>query len=110
MTPKKKRTNESKRTPFPREVIYSSDFVDDWENLERSGQHDMNRVKEAISLLVKNDGPLPPEWRDHKLNGGLGGMRECHVKGDLLLFYKLRKKSYCEVLVFTDIMTHSEAF
>ena len=57
MTPKKK-ISERKRTPFPREVLYTNGFVNDWEKLERSGRHDMNRIKEVISLLVKNDGSL----------------------------------------------------
>lgn len=70
----------------------------------------MHLIKEAISLLVINDGPMPAEWRDHKLNGELEGFRECHVKGDLLLIYQIHKNSYCEVVVFYNIKTHSEAF
>ena len=108
MTPKKK-TTERKRTPFPREVLYTKDFADDWENLERSGKHDMNVIKEAIALLVKHI-PIPSEWRDHQLKGTKKNLRECHVKGDLLLVYEIRKKSYCEVLIFSDIGTHSEIF
>ena len=108
MTPKKK-TEGRKRTTFPREVLYAKDFSDDWENLERSGKHDMELVKEAIALLVKHI-PLPAEWRDHQLKGTKKNLRECHVKGDLLLVYEIRKKSYCEVLIFSDIGTHSEIF
>ena len=109
LTPTKK-TPERKRTPFPREVIYAKGFVDDWEKLSRSGKHDMNRIKEAVSLLVKNDGSLPAEWRDHELKGPFEGMRECHVKDDLLVVYQIGKKSYCEVVVFLNIGTHSEIF
>ena len=109
LTPTKK-TPERKRTPFPREVLYTKDFVDDWEKLSRSGRHDMNRIKEVISLLVKNDGSLPAEWRDHELKGEWNEFRECHVKGDLLVVYQVRKKSYCEVLIFSNIGTHSEIF
>ena len=70
----------------------------------------MHRIKEAISLLVMNDGPMPAEWRDHKLNGKLADCMECHVKGDLLFLYKLQTKPYCEAVIFSNIMTHSEAF
>ena len=108
MTPKKK-TEGRKRTTFPREVLYTNDFADNWENLERSGKHDMELVKEAIALLVKNV-PLPAEWRDHQLKGEWKNFRECHVKGDLLLVYQIRRKSYCEVLIFSYIGTHSEIF
>ena len=110
MTAQKKKSADRKRTPFPREIRYTTDFADDWEKLEHSGKHDMHIIKEVISLLLMNDGALPAEWRDHKLNGTLGDMRECHVKGDLLLFYKLVKKSFYEVAIFTNIKTHSEAF
>ncbi len=109
LTPKEK-TPERKHTPFPREVLYTKDFADDWENLERSGRHDMNRIKEVISLLVKNDGSLPAEWRDHELKGKWENFRECHAKGDLLVVYQIRKKSYCEVAVFYRAGTHSEIF
>ena len=109
MTPKKtKKTNERKRTPFPREIRYGSDFVDDWDKLESSGKHDMHLIKEAISLLMMNDGSLPFEWRDHKLNGKFKNLIECHIKGDLLLVYQIGKKSYCELLVCYRIGTHSE--
>ncbi len=49
-----------------------------------------------------------------RLNGEIKGewneFRECHVKGDLLVVYQIRKKSYCEVLIFANIGTHSEIF
>ncbi len=109
LTPKK-RTSGRKRTPFPREISYTADFADDWEKLERSGKHDMHLIKEAISLLMMNDGPLPAEWRDHKLTGDWEGFRECHVKGDLLLVYQIRQKSYCEVIVCAKLGTHLELF
>ena len=110
MTAQKRKSADRKRTPFPREISYTTTFEKDWEKIEHSGKHDMHIIKEAISLLVMNDGPLSAEWKDHKLNGTLEGMRECHVKGDLLLFYKLEKKSYCEVVIFSGVTTHSEAF
>ena len=109
LTPKKN-TSGRKRTPFPREVHYTTRFSKDWEKLDHSGKHDMHLIKEAILLLMMNDEPMPAEWRDHKLNGAFEGMRERHVKGDLLLFYKLEQKSYCEAVIFSSITTHSEAF
>jgi mRNA interferase YafQ len=49
----------------------------------------MNELKEAMLLLVANDGPLPPEWLDHPLTGDWVGHRECHMGGDFLLIYRL---------------------
>ena len=48
--------------------------------------------------------------RDHKMKGELDGFREGHVKGDLLLRYKIRSKSRCEVLICARLGTHSELF
>ena len=45
----------------------------------------MRRLKEAMLLLIANDGPLGPEWLDHPLVGDWEGHRECHIGGDFLL-------------------------
>lgn len=103
-----KKPSESKRVPFPREVSFSDKFVKNWKKISRSGKHDMHVLKEAMTLLFANDAPLPPEWKDHQLKGELGNFRECHIKGDLLLMYQLRKKSYGEIIVFHRLGSHSE--
>lgn len=36
--------------------------------------------------------------------------RECHVKGDLLLMYRIEEFSKIEVVVFVKVGTHSEMF
>ncbi|MGP1604344.1 MAG: type II toxin-antitoxin system mRNA interferase toxin, RelE/StbE family [Treponema sp.] len=35
---------------------------------------------------------LPEEKRDHLLAGNYKGYRECHVRPDLLLIYKIKEK------------------
>ena len=105
-----KRDTARKRTPILRDARKTKDFIKDWEKLSRSGKHDMNALKEAMLLLVANDTPLPPEWKDHPLKGELDGIRECHVKGDLLLVYYIEKISGGELVVFVDAGTHSEIF
>ena len=103
LTAMKKKSSERKRTSFPREVKYTTDFSDDWEKLERSCKHDMHLIKEAVSLIMMNDGPLSAEWKDHKLNGKFNDFRECHIKGDLLLVYQINQKAHCELAVFHRI-------
>jgi hypothetical protein len=81
----------SKRAALPRASDYAKSFRKDWERLTRSGRYDMKRLKEAMLLLIANDGPLVPEWLDHPskvtgpttpsvlhkhaLPGGRGGIR-----------------------------------
>lgn len=70
----------------------------------------MNGLKEAMLLLVANNGPLPPEWFDHPLTGDWLGHRECHIGGDFLLIYRLDDSSKTGLVVFVRSGTHSELF
>ena len=108
--PQSKKSPSSKRTSLPREVDITKKFVKDWERLERSGKQDMNRLKEAMLLLIANDAPLPSEWKDHGLSGPLDNVRECHVKGDLLLVYEIDYGHHIEGITFLMAGTHSEIF
>ena len=105
-----KRPAASKRTAFPRSSDYTKSFQSDWARLSRSGRYDMNRLKEVMLLLIANNGPLEPEWRDHSLEGDWDGYRECHVGGDFLLVYKLDHVGKAEMVVFIRAGTHSELF
>ena len=106
----KKKTADAKRTRLPRDSKKTSDFLKAWERLSRSGQHDMNILKEAMMLLIANDAPLPAEWRDHQLKGKTEEIRECHVKGDLLLLYQVYDDKDGGLVMFIGAGTHSEVF
>lgn len=84
-----KRTAASKRASPPRASDYSKSFLKDWKRLTHSGRHDLNRLKQAMLLLIANDGPLGPEWLDHPLTGDWADHRECHIGGDFLLIYQV---------------------
>lgn len=106
---KTKRTADSKRIILPRDVKKTDDFLKDCKRLSRSGKHDLNLLKEAMMLLIANDGSLPPEWRDHKLKGDFGDVRECHIKGDLLLVYQIAPAPL-DKIIFMRAGTHSDIF
>jgi len=105
-----KRTAASKRAALPRAADYAKSFLKDWERLSRAGRYDMNRLKEAMLLLVANNGPLGPEWLDHLLGGDWEGHRECHIGGDFLLAYKLVDSAKHALVVFVRTGTHAELF
>lgn len=105
-----KRTAASKRASLPRLADYAKSFLKDWERLSRSGRYDMNRLKEAMLLLMMNEGPLGPEWLDHPLKGGWDGFRECHIGGDFLLIYKVAEKGKIGTTIFVRAGTHAELF
>jgi mRNA interferase YafQ len=105
-----KRTAASKRATSPRAVDYAKSFPKDWERLSRSGRYDMKRLKEAMLLLIANDGPLGAEWLDHPLGGDWAGHRECHIGGDFLLTYKLDDSGKHGLIVFVRAGTHADLF
>ena len=106
-----KRTAPSKRARLPRAADYAKSFLKDWERLCRAGRYDLNRLKEAMLLLIANDAPLGPEWLDHPLTGGpWRGHRECHIGGDFLLTYKVDDAGKTGLIVFVRAGTHAELF
>lgn len=71
----------------------------------------MGCLKQVMLLLVANDAPLGPEWRDHALVGDWKGYKECHVGGDFLLIYKIDDSDgKSGLVVFVRAGTHAELF
>ena len=50
--------------------------------------YDITLLEEPITLLAKGE-TLPAKYKDHKLQGRLADFRECHIKGDWLLIYRI---------------------
>ncbi len=70
----------------------------------------MNRLKEAMLLLISNEETLPAEWLDHMLIGEWAGHRECHIGGDFLLIYRLDDGGKHGMVIFVRTGTHAELF
>ncbi|MFW2176275.1 MULTISPECIES: type II toxin-antitoxin system YafQ family toxin [unclassified Moraxella] len=51
--------------------------------------------------------PLPEKYCDHPLHGDKKGFRDCHVKPDLVLIYKINEQ---DIVEFHQLNTHSEIF
>lgn len=96
----------NKRAKLPRRSEYTRNFLKDWDRLSRTGRFNMGQLKEAMLLLIANDGPLGPEWLDHPLKGEWADHRECHIGGDFLLVYQLDDT----MVNFVRAGTHSELF
>ena len=105
-----KKPAASKRANLPRASDYTKDFLKDWQRLSHSGRYDMNRLKEAMTLLIANDGPLPPEWLDHALTGDWAGHREFYIGGAFIVIYTLDDSGKSGLVVFVRSGTHSELF
>ena len=96
----------NKRAKLPRRSEYTRNFLKDWDRLSRTGRFNMGQLKEAMLLLIANDGPLGPEWLDHPLKGEWADHRECHIGGDFLLVYQLDDAK----VNFVRAGTHTELF
>ncbi len=105
-----KKTAASKRATPPRRSDYKNDFLKDWARLARSGKYDLNRLKEAMLLLISGSEPLPQRYRDHALEGNWSGYRECHVGGDFLLIYRVDDTRVPGYIIFQAAGTHAELF
>lgn len=99
-----------KRAARPLASDFTRTFLKDWDRLSRSGRFDMRRLKEAMLLLIANDGPLGPEWLDHPLRGEWADHRECHIGGDFLLIYQRQGSGSNEMVIFVRAGTHAELF
>lgn len=64
----------------------------------------LNAIEDVVELLEK-DLPLAEKYRDHELKGSMGGLRECHVRPDVLLCYTKDKN----ILVLTLVRVGSHA-
>ncbi|MCK9109641.1 type II toxin-antitoxin system YafQ family toxin [Haemophilus influenzae] len=53
-----------------------------------------------------NNLPLPEKYKDHALTGNWKGWRDCHIKNDLVLIYKI----VGDEIRLARLNTHSEIF
>lgn len=70
--------------------------------------HKKDVIKEfndVLKLLLSKT-KLPEKYRDHSLAGSFVNYRECHVKPDVLLIYKIGER----LLYLDRIGSHSELF
>ena len=60
-----------------------------------------------ILKKLKNEQPIPAQYRPHLLQGNYKGCMECHVQGDFLLVWMDEERNIVELVRFGS---HSELF
>ena len=63
---------------------------------------------DAVVKLLSEEQSLPLKYKDHALKGNFSGYRECHIRPNWLLMYKIDKIILTLVLVRTG--SHSDLF
>ena len=88
------------------EIIITSQFKKDYKQAIKRGL-DIELLDNIIRKLAKGE-KLPDKNKDHPLTGNWLGHRECHIKPDWLLIYRVEN----DVLVLTLSRTgsHSDLF
>jgi len=84
---------------------YSTQFKKDFKKITKMPIPDIIEVGNVISTLQRQE-VLAEKYVDHPLSGNWSGFRDCHVKPDLVLIYKVRDNS----LQLARIGSHSDLF
>lgn len=85
-------------------IRQSTRFRRDVKRLRRQGA-DLKQLETVIRQLVAQN-PLAEQYRDHTLVGNWKGFRECHIKPDWLLIYRIED----EELQLARTGSHAELF
>ncbi len=66
------------------------------------------QFEKMVSYLnaLREETPLPPESKDHSLEGNYADCREFHLGGDMLLIYLVED----EEIILLRLGTHSQLF
>lgn len=86
---------------------YLNSFRKSYKNFLRGGRISRADVEDVV-LLISTGNILPISYKDHKLGGEYEGYRECHIKKDILIIYKIDKQR--SLLILRNIGTHDDLF
>lgn len=81
-----------------------NNFKRSFRKIKLTDDEEANYIEIVYKLL--NDVELDEKYKDHQLKGKWKDYRECHIKPDLLLVYKING----DILELIDIGSHSELF
>lgn len=84
--------------------VRTGQFKKDIQRMQLRGAK-LEQLAEIMTKLGKAE-TLDPKYHDHPLKGNYAGRRECHIKPDWLLIYKIDGQS----IIFERSGTHSDLF
>ena len=86
-------------------IVWTSQFKKDYKRVKKRGQP-LAELKMIVESLADGKA-LDAKYEDHSLKGyGRKEYRECHVKPDWLLIYRIEE----DAVVFIRTGTHSDLF
>lgn len=88
------------------QIEITSRFKKDYKMSQKRGL-DMSQLENVVEILASGEA-LPEKYLDHPLIGDYKGYRECHIRPDWLLVYKIQDDILILTLARTG--THSDLF
>ncbi|MDR2546406.1 MAG: type II toxin-antitoxin system YafQ family toxin [Lachnospiraceae bacterium] len=89
-----------------RHILWTSQFKKDYKLATKRGLP-IELLDDTIRKLSRGEA-LPPSYRDHELSGNWKDHRECHIRGDWLLIYRIEGNDL--ILVLSRTGSHSDLF
>lgn len=87
-------------------IAFTRQFLKD---LKLAHRRNLPRAELDEVIRILSEGlSLAPKYRDHSLSGQWSGYRECHIRPDWLLVYKIEKQILTLILVRTG--SHADLF
>ena len=88
-----------------RTISRTKQFKRDYKR-EARGKHRaiLDDLLSRVIILLISDTPLPSHYKDHALIGNWSDYRDCHIKPDLVLIYKITD----DTLTLVRLGSHSE--
>ncbi|TLD97398.1 type II toxin-antitoxin system YafQ family toxin [Helicobacter jaachi] len=86
------------------ELLQTKLFRKEYKKLSSRLKDEVDKVLEKL----ENGETLESKHKDHGLSGNLSGLRDCHVRFDLVLIYQ--KDGQNLIITAMRINTHSEIF
>ena len=87
-------------------VVTSNRFIKDLKTLRKRGM-DLSLLDQIVEKIA-NDVALDSNNRDHQLVGDYVNFRECHIKSDWIMIYRINFEQSMVILLRTG--THSDLF
>ena len=84
-----------------------STYRKSYRRFSKSGRFPSQKLDAIIDALARGE-KLDHSFKDHALSGKFADCRECHIKSDLLLVYKIENNNL--LLVLVNLGSHPSLF
>jgi mRNA interferase YafQ len=85
-------------------IFWTNQFKKDYKRAQSQGK-DIEALRDVVTKLAREE-KLPEKYKDHSLHGEWNHHRDCHIKPDWVLIYRITG----DTLILERMGSHSELF